>query len=575
MSQPHPLIPLSVDETNLTRDVIRAAYPQNVLKFRVIYLEEPAKEILAPYLDLEHAGKVNSSTPRPAREARVHFDTAHGGKPPQSHEAIIDLSTRKIRQIESIRADAQAAFTSEELDDVRIICLDSPVFKERIAKFNLPQGFEVVVEPWPYGGLDAADGPNRRHMQALIYAADTKNRECNFWGYPLPIIPVIDAETREVIRIHEVATGGGNDPHTFAEGDYAKVNIDHMTPSEYVPELLPGGLRRDLKELNVVQPSGPSFNVEDSNQAFDFGDGTLGDACNNLQLGCDCLGVIKYFDGVLVDHSGTARTTKNVICLHEQDNGINWKHTNWRTGRAVVTRRRELVVQFIITLANYEYIFNYIFDQAGAITVQARATGIVSSVLIEEGKTAPWGNVVSPGILAQNHQHIFCVRIDPAIDGHQNTLVQTESLPMPIDARTNPNGNAYQVVTTPITASAVLDANPLQIARSRDNEFYAGGRYTLQSVSEVEGVADAADRNDDVFQQDIVLWSVFGLTHNPRVEDWPVMPVEILDLHIKPADFFTANPAIDVPGRKNFTSQLTNAEKAEETSRCADTKPRL
>ncbi|EXL41894.1 copper amine oxidase 1 [Fusarium oxysporum f. sp. radicis-lycopersici 26381] len=681
MSQPHPLIPLSVDETNLARDVVRAAYPQNVLKFRVIYLEEPVKEVLAPYLDLEHAGKVTSSTPRPSREARVHFDTAHGGKPPQSHEAIIDLNTRKIKQVETIRADAQAAFTSEELDDVRIICRDSPVFKERIAKFNLPQDFEVVVEPWPYGGLDAADDPNRRHMQALIYASDSKNRECNFWGYPLPIIPVIDAETREVIRIHEVATGGGNDPHTFAEGDYAKVKIDHMTPSEYVPELLPGGLRRDLKELNVVQPSGPSFNVEDSNvinwqkwsmratfnpregavlhdvrfdgrsvlyrlsisdmtvpyadprppfhrkQAFDFGDGTLGDACNNLQLGCDCLGVIKYFDGVLVDHSGTARTTKNVICLHEQDNGINWKHTNWRTGRAVVTRRRELVVQFIITLANYEYIFNYIFDQAGAITVQARATGIVSSVLIEEGKTAPWGNVVSPGILAQNHQHIFCVRIDPAIDGHKNTLVQTESLPMRIDARTNPNGNAYQVVTTPVTASAGLDANPftdrtfkvqnmdklnpisgqpvgykilapvtrplladpnstqakrarfaqrhLWVTKHRDNEFYAGGRYTLQSVSEVEGVADAADRNDDVFQQDIVLWSVFGLTHNPRVEDWPVMPVEILDLHIKPADFFTANPAIDVPGRKNFTSQLTNAEKAQESSCCADSKPRL
>lgn len=95
----------------MARDVIRAAYPQNVLKFRVIYLEEPAKEILAPYLDLEHAGKLTSSTPRPAREARVHFDTAHGGKPPQSHEAIIDLSTRKIKQIESIRADAQAAFT--------------------------------------------------------------------------------------------------------------------------------------------------------------------------------------------------------------------------------------------------------------------------------------------------------------------------------------------------------------------------------------------------------------------------------------------------------------------------------
>jgi hypothetical protein len=33
-----------------------------------------------------------------------------------------------------------------------------------------------------------------------------------------------------------------------------------------------------------------------------------------------------------------------------------------------VTRNRELVVQFIITLANYEYIFAYKFDQSGGIT---------------------------------------------------------------------------------------------------------------------------------------------------------------------------------------------------------------
>ncbi|KAK2469960.1 hypothetical protein H9L39_18424 [Fusarium oxysporum f. sp. albedinis] len=110
MSQPHPLIPLSVDETNLARDVIRAAHPQNILKFRVIYLEEPAKEVLAPYLDLEHEGKITSATPRPAREARVHFDTTYGGKPPQSHEAIVDLNTRKIKQIEFIREDVPGFF---------------------------------------------------------------------------------------------------------------------------------------------------------------------------------------------------------------------------------------------------------------------------------------------------------------------------------------------------------------------------------------------------------------------------------------------------------------------------------
>jgi primary-amine oxidase len=111
MSQPHPLKPLTVSETNLARDVIRAAHTKTVLKFRVIYLEEPAKAVLAPFLDLEQAGKVTSTTPRPPRQARVHFDTAQPGKPPQSHEAIVDINTRRIHSVESVRADAQASFT--------------------------------------------------------------------------------------------------------------------------------------------------------------------------------------------------------------------------------------------------------------------------------------------------------------------------------------------------------------------------------------------------------------------------------------------------------------------------------
>lgn len=284
---------------------------------------------------------------------------------------------------------------------------------------------------------------------------------------------------------------------------------------------------------------------------------------------------LKYFDGVLIDSSGTAHETKKVICLHEQDNGIGWKHTNWRTNRAVVTRRRELVVQFIITLANYEYIFSFKFDQAAGITAEVRATGIVSVVNINPGTSASWGKVVNPSVLAQNHQHIFCLRIDPAIDGHYNTLVQEESLPVGIDEQTNPKGNLYEVRQSKIRGSTGLDASPgshrvfkiqntrklnpisgspiayklvppptqllladpssiqsnrakfarhhLWVTKYKDDEFYAGGRYPFMARAEEDGVADAAARNDVVEDEDLVLWSVFGLTHNPRVEDWPVM----------------------------------------------------
>lgn len=317
--------------------------------------------------------------------------------------------------------------------------------------------------------------------------------------------------------------------------------------------------------------------------------------------------MIKYFDSVTIGSDGAPKKQENCICLHEQDNGIGWKHTNWRTGRAVVTRNRELVVQFIITLANYEYVFAYKLDQAGGITIETRATGIVSCVNIDAGKTSDYGNVVHPGTLAQNHQHIFCFRIDPAIDGHANTVVQEESLRVPMNPTTNPHGNYYQVKQTSLSTSQWADAAPehnrvfkivntakknrisgkpvgyklippatqllladpesvqaqraqfaqhhVWVTKYKDNELYAGGRFTLQSTKEVDGLADAVARNESTEDEDVVVWSVFGLTHNPRVEDWPVMPVETHQIVLRPSDFFEGNPAIDVPSQRNDASR--------------------
>jgi primary-amine oxidase len=425
----------------------------------------------------------------------------------------------------------------------------------------------------------------------------------------------LDTYNKKIVRVDKLATGGKEDG--LAYGTHKRNVLDHCSPAEYVPELLSQPLRTTVKPLNVIQPEGPSFEVNGNliewqnwrfrlgftpregavlhdvryngrsvlyrlslsemtvpygdprppfhrKQAFDFGDAGAGRAANNLSLGCDCLGVIRYFDAVLAGPDGKASISKNVVCLHEQDNGIGWKHTNYRTQRAVVTRSRELVVQFIITLANYEYIFAYKLDQAGGITVETRATGIVSVVNIDPGKTSPWGNVVSAGALAQNHQHLFCIRIDPAIDGVTNTVVAEESLPMPISKELNPFGNSYEVRQTPIKKSKYFDASPMTnltvkmtnpsklnpisgkpvgykfipsasqlmlahpdsimakraqfaqhhvwVTKYKDGELWAGGEFTNQSKKEVDGVADAVARNDNVENDDVVVWNVFGLT---------------------------------------------------------------
>lgn len=547
--------------------------------------------------------------------------------------------------------------------------MKSKLFQDSLAHFQLPEGFVVEVEPWPYGPPNPED-EIIHYMQALCFAKDTRkgNDDTNHYGYPIPLIPVLDIEKQEVIRVDKIATGGRNDGFL---NDTAVTNVlDHCRPSEYIPELLDTPMRTDVKPLNVLQPEGPSFKITNNSlvewqkwrfrvgfnpregatvhdvhydgrsvlyrlsmsemtvpygdprppfhrkQAFDFGDGGAGKAANNLSLGCDCLGVIKYLNSFNVDASGQPIPANNVVCIHEQDNGIGWKHTNFRTNRAVVTRYRELVIQFVITLANYEYVFAYKFDQAGGISVETRATGIVSVVNIDREKTSPWGNVVSPGVLAQNHQHIFCVRLDPAIDGQRNTIFREESLSMPLDRNSNPYGNGYQVVSTPVTNSSGFDASPstnltvkisntkkqnpisgrpvsykftppatqllladanstmarrapfarhhVWVTSYKDGELFAGGKFTNQSKYEKGGVSDAVSRNDNTLDSDVVLWSVFGLTHNPRVEDWPVMPMEKIELHFRPADFFDKNPALDVPGNINLTSKL-----ADEDSCCA------
>jgi primary-amine oxidase len=102
------------------------------------------------------------------------------------------------------------------------------------------------------------------------------------------------------------------------------------------------------------------------------------------------------------------------------------------------------------------------------------------------------------------------------------------------------------------------------VTKHRDGELWAGGEFTNQSQYEINGVSDAAGRRDNVEDEDVVIWNVFGLTHNPRVEDWPVMPMEKHEVHIRPADFFDRNPALDVPGQRNLSSQLAPGTQGKE-----------
>jgi primary-amine oxidase len=88
--------------------------------------------------------------------------------------------------------------------------------------------------------------------------------------------------------------------------------------------------------------------------------------------------------------------------------------------------------------------------------------------------------------------------------------------------------------TAHITSRAPFTQHHIWVTAHRDDELFAGGYYTNQSRGKAGGVGDWVARKDNTENTDIVLWHTFGLTHVPRVEDFPVMPVETHMISLKP-----------------------------------------
>ncbi|KAG6852799.1 hypothetical protein C0991_009102 [Blastosporella zonata] len=259
-----------------------------------------------------------------------------------------------------------------------------------------------------------------------------------------------------------------------------------------------------LSLAEMVVPYGAPEYPHPRKFAFDSGEYGMGTMANELSLGCDCLGQIHYLPGAFVGHNGKAMVIKNVICIHEEDAGVLWKHTDFRpNGRSHTVRRRRLVVSMVCTLANYEYIWNYHFYQDGSIEFEIRLTGILNVYVAGKDEPSPYGTVVAPGINAQNHQHLFSVRIDPMIDGLQNSIVESDIIPLP-DAPTgsaaNFAGNAFIAKDTVLTTEA---GRPYEYEKERRwkivntaRQHHASGKNVGYSIGMKGGATPMMARPD-------------------------------------------------------------------------------
>jgi primary-amine oxidase len=349
----------------------------------------------------------------------------------------------------------------------------------------------------------------------------------------------------------------------------------------------------------MVVPYGDPGPTQVRKNAFDVGEYGMGACANSLELGCDCLGLIHYFDADLCTSRGELLTIKNAICMHEEDYGILWKHTDRRLpDKAEVRRSRRLVISSISTVENYEYGFFWYLYQDGTIQFEIKLTGILSLGASRPGEQPKYGALVAPLVYAPNHQHFFNVRLDFDLDGAANSVQQVDVAPE-TGADSNPFGNAFFARPTLLRSEKQARAHlNLEAARTwkvvnpnvrnavgepvgykfipgdnafpfaapsawwrkragfvnyhvwvtpfREDERYGAGDYPNQSTGG-DGLVRWTEQDRPVENTDIVLWYTMCHLHLPRPEDYPVMPTAYIGFLLKPIGFFAVNPALDVP----------------------------
>jgi primary-amine oxidase len=631
----HPLDPLSAEEILSACELLKASKKLGAeLRFAMVHLHEPAKAEVLAY-------KAGEPVERSA--FLMVFDAKTG----KTHEAVVNLTLGTLVSWVQHLTDAppygQPPVLVEDFFNCDKVVKADEGWRNAVKRRGLTDDDIklVQVDPFSAGNFGFPLEAGKRVVRAVSYYRESLKD--NAYSHPIEgVVAVVDLIGKRVLQLV--------DDEVVIPVPKKKHNYD--------PESL-GTPRADLKPLHISQPEGPSFSVDGWQvkwqkwsfrvgftsreglvlhqlgfddgtgvrpviyrasvtemvvpygdptsshfwkNAFDCGEYGLGKLANSLELGCDCLGLIHYFDVPMVDDLGAATLMKNAVCMHEEDYGILWKHFDFRTGLHQVRRSRRLVISFFATVGNYDYGFYWYLYQDGTIQLEVKLTGIIQTAAIAPGAEYPYGGMVAEGLGGPNHQHFFCARLHMMVDGEGNSVTEHEYQPRPW-GKDNPYGNVFDVtartlsreldacreadgrtgrfwkVINPNRRNAVgkhpgyklmAQASPVLLAQAgssidrrggfaskhlwvtpfAEEERYATGNYPNQHAGG-DGLPAWVQQNRPIENEDIVVWHSFGHSHVCKPEDFPIMPVEYAGFMLKPNNFFVANPAMDLPGEAN------------------------
>jgi primary-amine oxidase len=469
----HPLDALTPDEYWAVYNTLRdAGKLEEKTVFSSILLHEPAKSDVLAWKPGDPI----------VRKADVILLTDS-----KTYEAVVDISSGKLESYTEMKG-AQAPLSEGEMHGYDDVLKHDPRIVEALKKRGITDLRFVTcyVTSAGYVGLPEQTDGRRIGWGGCM---DTANA-IYAWDREIPgIFFVVDMNAKKIVRFSDYgfvpipaatsiydADGGpaspGAKPFLIAQPDGPSFTINdgevtwqnwrfrfrldpRVGPVLNLVTLKDGDKRRSvLYEASLSEMYVPYQDPEETWNSHVFIDAGeyftstgSGGIIKPLQAGIDCPAYATFFSGAFFHENGSPYIRPQLACLFERVTGDPaWRH--WDEDTAAISGRpsRELVLRTVATVANYDYIFDWRFEQSGSIEVAVGATGVLEvkavsnaradekpspdiSAKAPDGHEVEFGQLVAPNISGVDHDHFFSYRLDLDVDGRNNSLMVDRLVP--------------------------------------------------------------------------------------------------------------------------------------------------
>ncbi len=631
-AKPSPLNPLTADEIKTTLEVLKASGNfKPGYRFTEMVLKAPPKDQVWAYA-LE--GKPVEA---PRQATFVILDGRH------LFEGTVDIASRALTQWQAVDG-AHGMVLIDDFGNVQAAIESSKAYADALKLRGIDDVKKVVATPLTVGYFGGKDGltQDKRLLKVVSYLDVGDN---NYWAHPIEdLVAVVDLEKKEVISIEDQGVTPVPMKPTPYDGSDRKPSAPHKPLNIIEPEgknyTISGNTLHwrnwdfhvRLDSRTGVSLSTVSYNDKGTKRKvmyegtlggmivpygdpdvgwyfkayLDSGEYGMGTLTSPIEPGKDAPQNAVFLDATIADYTGAPMTIPNAIAVFERYAGPEFKHQEMGKPN-LSAERRELVVRWISTVGNYDYLFDWVFAENGTIGINAGATGIeavkgVRTRTMQDATAAEdtkYGTLLDHNIVGTTHQHIYNFRLDMDVDGEQNSLTEIDPVVLPNTdggprtstmqtvqrtvatekqaaqkfdpatirllsnpGKTNKVGNpvSYQLMpyaggTHPIAKGANFGQDEwiyhrlsfmdkqLWVTRYNADERFPEGRFPNRSSKDT-GLGQFSADDQSITNTDNVVWLTTGTTHVARAEEWPIMPTEWVNVLLKPWNFFSETPTL-------------------------------